>query len=88
MVILLRSRGKVDADSRKLSGDSRKDDDAAPEGSRINGEARREWAATSCDVEASGNDARAATLSDIESSGTARENHKYWALAGAESVSQ
>jgi hypothetical protein len=46
-------------------------------------------AATSCDVEAPGNDVRAATLSDLESSGTARENHKYWALAGArgESVS-
>jgi hypothetical protein len=84
---MLRNYGKIDGDSWKASGDSRKDDEGRPEGSRISGEERGDRAATSCDVEASGNDAGAATPSDLESSGTAREDHKYWALAEA-SVSE
>jgi hypothetical protein len=70
---LLWNNGKSDEDSRKASGDSRKDDDAAPEGSRINGGAHSEWVATSSDVESSGNDAGEATPTDLEYSRTALE---------------
>jgi hypothetical protein len=85
--ILLRNNGKVGGDSRKASGDSRKIDEGRLEGSRSVVRHAGDRAATSCDVEASGNDVGAATPSDLEYSGTARENHKYWALGGAVSQS-